>query len=97
MIMAIVGGAIMPYFMGALADRYSTALSYLLPLLCFAVVLVCGSAAPDSTRRRIGLRRRCQRLWAGSHQDRQRQQQHDAGQHAVYRQASGVHHQPARQ
>jgi FHS family L-fucose permease-like MFS transporter len=32
----------MPYFMGALADRYSTALSYLLPLLCFAVVLVYG-------------------------------------------------------
>ncbi len=42
MIMAIVGGAIMPYFMGALADRYSTAISYLLPLLCFAVVLVYG-------------------------------------------------------
>lgn len=40
MIMAIVGGAIMPYFMGALADRYSTAWSYLLPLLCFAVVFV---------------------------------------------------------
>lgn len=35
MIMAIVGGAIMPYFMGALADRYSTALAYGLPLLCF--------------------------------------------------------------
>ncbi|MGO4745273.1 L-fucose:H+ symporter permease [Serratia quinivorans] len=42
MIMAIVGGAIMPYFMGALADRYSTALSYGLPLLCFAVVFVYG-------------------------------------------------------
>ncbi|WP_419246487.1 L-fucose:H+ symporter permease [Serratia sp. NFX21] len=42
MIMAIVGGAIMPYFMGALADRYSTALSYCLPLLCFAVVFVYG-------------------------------------------------------
>ncbi|CAI1809575.1 L-fucose permease [Serratia grimesii] len=42
MIMAIVGGAIMPYFMGALADRYSTAWSYLLPLLCFAVVFVYG-------------------------------------------------------
>lgn len=39
MIMAIVGGAIMPYLMGALADRYSTAVAYLLPLLCFAVVL----------------------------------------------------------
>ncbi|CAI1054102.1 L-fucose permease [Serratia quinivorans] len=42
MIMAIVGGAIMPYFMGALADKYSTALSYCLPLLCFAVVFAYG-------------------------------------------------------
>lgn len=42
MIMAIVGGAIMPYFMGALADKYSTALSYVLPLLCFGVVFVYG-------------------------------------------------------
>ncbi|MBZ4207286.1 MULTISPECIES: sugar MFS transporter [Klebsiella] len=42
MIMAIVGGAIMPYFMGALADRYSTALAYGLPLLCFLVVLWYG-------------------------------------------------------
>lgn len=42
MIMAIVGGAIMPYFMGALADRYSTAVAYGLPLLCFIVVLFYG-------------------------------------------------------
>ncbi|CAM3782575.1 L-fucose:H+ symporter permease [Rouxiella silvae] len=42
MIMAIVGGAIMPYLMGAIADHYSTALSYSLPLICFAVVLVYG-------------------------------------------------------
>lgn len=39
LIMAIVGGAIMPYLMGAIADRYSTADAYALPLLCFAVVL----------------------------------------------------------
>jgi FHS family L-fucose permease-like MFS transporter len=32
----------MPYFMGALADKYSTALSYVLPLLCFGVVFVYG-------------------------------------------------------
>ncbi|QCR37291.1 L-fucose:H+ symporter permease [Nissabacter sp. SGAir0207] len=38
MIMAIVGGAIMPYFMGALADHYHTAIAYLLPMACFAVV-----------------------------------------------------------
>jgi len=39
MIMAIVGGAIMPYLMGAIADRYTTAVSYALPMICFAVVL----------------------------------------------------------
>jgi len=42
MIMAIVGGAVMPYFMGALADHYHTAISYLLPMVCFAVVFVYG-------------------------------------------------------
>ncbi|PRD17009.1 L-fucose:H+ symporter permease [Pantoea coffeiphila] len=39
MIMAIVGGAIMPYFMGLISDKLSTAVSYGLPLLCFVVVL----------------------------------------------------------
>lgn len=39
MIMAIVGGAIMPYFMGLISDHVSTAVAYGLPLLCFAVVL----------------------------------------------------------
>lgn len=42
MIMAIVGGAIMPYLMGAVADHYTTAVSYSLPIICFAVVLVYG-------------------------------------------------------
>lgn len=40
MIMAIVGGAVMPYMMGAIADHYTTAVSYALPMICFAVVLV---------------------------------------------------------
>lgn len=39
MIMAIVGGAIMPWFMGLISDHVSTAVAYVLPLLCFAVVL----------------------------------------------------------
>lgn len=39
MIMAIVGGAIMPYFMGLISDNTSTAISYILPLICFVVVL----------------------------------------------------------
>jgi FHS family L-fucose permease-like MFS transporter len=40
MIMAIVGGAVMPYLMGAIADHYNTAVSYALPMVCFAVVLI---------------------------------------------------------
>jgi MFS transporter, FHS family, L-fucose permease len=35
LIMSIVGGACMPYVMGLVAERYSTALSYLVPMLCF--------------------------------------------------------------
>jgi FHS family L-fucose permease-like MFS transporter len=41
-IMAIVGGAIMPYVMGWVADRYSTATSYFIPLCCFMVVVWYG-------------------------------------------------------
>lgn len=37
-IMSIVGGAIMPYLMGLVADNYSTALSYAIPLACFIIV-----------------------------------------------------------
>lgn len=43
MIMAIVGGAIMPYLMGLVADRSLTSTSYLLPLVCFVVVVVYGA------------------------------------------------------
>lgn len=39
-IMAIVGGAIVPYAMGALAETYSTPFSYIIPLICFVVVLL---------------------------------------------------------
>lgn len=37
-IMAIVGGALMPYVMGILADIRSTSFSYVVPMLCFFVV-----------------------------------------------------------
>jgi FHS family L-fucose permease-like MFS transporter len=39
-IMSIVGGALMPYFMGWMADSYSTALAYTIPMFCFAVVVL---------------------------------------------------------
>lgn len=38
MIMSIVGGAIVPYVMGVLADHYSTAVSYIIPMFCFLIV-----------------------------------------------------------
>jgi FHS family L-fucose permease-like MFS transporter len=37
-IMSIVGGALMPYVMGVLSEKYSTATSYSVPLVCFIVV-----------------------------------------------------------
>lgn len=42
LIMAIVGGALMPYFMGLVADHASTALAYLLPMGCFVIVALYG-------------------------------------------------------
>lgn len=41
-IMSIVGGAIVPYIMGTIADSRSTAFAYIVPLLCFAVVFYYG-------------------------------------------------------
>ncbi|HEY0610542.1 MAG TPA: sugar MFS transporter [Chitinophaga sp.] len=41
-IMSIVGGAIVPYLMGTIADSQSTAFAYIVPLLCFAVVFYYG-------------------------------------------------------
>ena len=37
-IMSIVGGAIVPVVMGYIADKYSTSVSYSIPLVCFIVV-----------------------------------------------------------
>ncbi len=37
-IMSIVGGALVPLAMGALAERYSTPFSYIVPLVCFLIV-----------------------------------------------------------
>ena len=37
-IMSIVGGAIMPYVMGVIAESYTTAVSYSVPVLCFIIV-----------------------------------------------------------
>lgn len=43
-VMAIMGGAIMPKLMGHLGDRYNMSASFIMPLLCFCVVAVYGFA-----------------------------------------------------
>jgi FHS family L-fucose permease-like MFS transporter len=42
LVMAIVGGAIVPYFMGQISDQMNTASSFIIPLCCFAVVAFFG-------------------------------------------------------
>ena len=43
-VMSILGGAVMPVFMGFLADHYSMAIGFLVPLGCFVAVLIYGIA-----------------------------------------------------
>lgn len=42
MVTAIVGGAILPYFMGRLADVYSMRVGFIMPLLCFCFIAFYG-------------------------------------------------------
>jgi len=39
-IMSIVGGALMPFVMGTIAEKYSTPTSYIVPLICFICVFL---------------------------------------------------------
>ena len=43
LVMSIVGGALVPVLMGAIADSYSIKSAYLVPLCCFIVVALFGS------------------------------------------------------
>lgn len=43
-VMSIVGGAIMPLFMGWLADRWGMRFGFLMPLLCFAFIIFYGAS-----------------------------------------------------
>jgi len=43
-VMAIMGGAIMPKLMGAISDRYGVSIGFVVPLICFTVVAVYGFA-----------------------------------------------------
>lgn len=42
LIMSIVGGAIVPFVMGTIADHYDTATAYIIPLMCFLIVSIYG-------------------------------------------------------
>ncbi len=43
-VMAIMGGAIVPKLMGAVGDHYGMSIAFLVPLACFAVVMAYGFA-----------------------------------------------------
>ena len=45
-VMAIMGGAILPKVMGAVADRYDLSRGFIVPMLCFAVVAAYGFLWP---------------------------------------------------
>lgn len=38
LVMAIVGGAVMPMIMGAIADRWSMSVGFIMPLICFVII-----------------------------------------------------------
>ena len=48
-IMSIVGGALVPYVMGSVAEAYTTPFSYIVPLICFAVILLFALKGYKST------------------------------------------------
>jgi len=51
-IMAIVGGAIMPWFMGRIADASGdTATAFSIPAICFAIVALYGAFGQQADRK----------------------------------------------
>ena len=42
MVTAILGGAFMPYIMGRLADSYGMGVGFLLPMVCFFIIMIYG-------------------------------------------------------
>jgi len=42
LMMSVIGGGISPCVMGRIADNYSTSLAYVIPLLSFVAIFVCG-------------------------------------------------------
>jgi FHS family L-fucose permease-like MFS transporter len=49
-VMAIIGGAIMPFLMGYLADHYSMRIGFIMPLICFVYVMLYAAFWPALER-----------------------------------------------
>lgn len=49
-VMAIVGGALLPKLMGAVADHYNMSRGFIVPLLCFVLIALYGYAWPKLSR-----------------------------------------------
>lgn len=54
LVMAIVGGAVMPIVMGRLADQFSMRIGFLMPLGCFIAIVAYALAWPALERRDAG-------------------------------------------
>jgi FHS family L-fucose permease-like MFS transporter len=48
--MGIVGGALLPKVMGAVADHYDMSRGFIVPLVCFALVALYGYGWPKLSR-----------------------------------------------
>lgn len=51
LIMGIVGGAVAPVLMGLIADRYSMAAGFIVPLVCYFIIAAYGGFVTRRTRR----------------------------------------------
>jgi fucose permease len=49
-VMGIVGGALLPKLMGAIADHYNMSRGFIVPMICFAFIAVYGYAWPKLSR-----------------------------------------------
>ena len=49
-VMGIVGGALLPKVMGAVADHYNMSRGFIVPMICFALIALYGYAWPKLSR-----------------------------------------------
>jgi MFS transporter, FHS family, L-fucose permease len=49
-VMGIVGGALLPKLMGAIADHYNMSRGFIVPLICFVFIAIYGYCWPKLSR-----------------------------------------------